>query len=147
MENAQAARKLLRSQGYASLATISVRLPGAPFVSLVQYAMDDLHEPIFLLSELAAHSKNLVGDPRASLLVCADQPQDPMNAPRVTVLGEVRKIEGYTARDTYLARHPDARKWAGFQDFSWYRMTVLDVYYVGGFGQMGWVSPTDLAAD
>jgi putative heme iron utilization protein len=30
-----------------------------------------------------------------------------------------------------------------FEDFSFYRMDVIDVYYVGGFGVMGWVSASD----
>ena len=32
-----------------------------------------------------------------------------------------------------------------FEDFSFYRMDVLDVYYVGGFGVMGWVAASDYA--
>jgi putative heme iron utilization protein len=30
-----------------------------------------------------------------------------------------------------------------FEDFSFYRMEVVDVYYVGGFGVMGWVSASE----
>ena len=44
------------------------------------------------------------------------------------------------ARRLYLARHDNSRYWVDFEDFSFYRMDVLDVYYVGGFGVMGWVS-------
>src|ERR1700723_3058390 len=43
------------------------------------------------------------------------------------------------ARRAYLDRHANSRYWVDFEDFSFYRMDVLDVYYVGGFGVMGWV--------
>jgi hypothetical protein len=33
--------------------------------------------------------------------------------------------------------------WADFEDFSFYRMDVVDVYNVGGCGVMGWVSASD----
>jgi putative heme iron utilization protein len=50
-------------------------------------------------------------------------------------LAEVRKL--------YLERHANSKYWVDFEDFSFYRMDVIDVYYVGGFGVMGWVSASD----
>jgi putative heme iron utilization protein len=47
------------------------------------------------------------------------------------------------ARKLYLARYANSRYWVDFADFSFYRMHVVDVYYVGGFGVMGWVSDSD----
>jgi hypothetical protein len=47
------------------------------------------------------------------------------------------------ARKIYLARHADSKYWVDFGDFSFYRMSVVDVYYVGGFGVMGWVPASD----
>ena len=47
------------------------------------------------------------------------------------------------ARTVYLTRYPDSKYWVDFDDFSFYRMDVLDVYYVGGFGVMGWVAASD----
>jgi putative heme iron utilization protein len=43
----------------------------------------------------------------------------------------------------YLERHANSKYWVDFEDFSFYRMDVVDVYYVGGFGVMGWVSASD----
>jgi len=40
------------------------------------------------------------------------------------------------ARKLYLARHANSRYWVDFEDFSFYRMYIVDVYYVGGFGVM-----------
>jgi putative heme iron utilization protein len=92
---------------------------------------------------MAMHTQNLRADPRASLLVT--QPGsggDVLGASRVTLLGDVLRIEEPEvggARRLYLATHENSKYWVDFEDFSLYRMNVVDVYYVGGFGVMGWV--------
>jgi putative heme iron utilization protein len=57
----------------------------------------------------------------------------------------VPKAELGDARKLYLACHPNSKYWVDFEDFSFYRMDVVDVYFVGGFGVMGWVSASDYA--
>ena len=47
------------------------------------------------------------------------------------------------ARKLYLAKHANSKYWVDFEDFSFYRMDVVDIYYVGGFGVMGWVSASE----
>ena len=47
------------------------------------------------------------------------------------------------ARNLYLERHANSKYWVDFEDFSFYRMDVVDIYYVGGFGVMGWVSASE----
>src|SRR4029077_7721779 len=37
----------------------------------------------------------------------------------------------------------NSKYWVDFEDFSFYRMDVVDVYYVGGFGVMGWVAAAE----
>ena len=148
MEKARTARELVGSRGFGCLSTQSLRHPGFPFVSIAEYATTgETGQLVFLLSGLAVHSKNLALDPRASLIVFApDAEQDTLGAARVTLIGEVRPVpeaEKESVRERYLARHPQAEQWAGFGDFAFYRMQVADVYFVGGFGQMGWVSVGD----
>jgi putative heme iron utilization protein len=93
---------------------------------------------------MAMHTQNLAGDARASLLVA--QPgwtEDPLAGARATLVGEVRRLdEPGAVREDYLARHPNARYWVDFDDFAFFRMDVVDVYYVAGFGAMGWVEAT-----
>ena len=48
--------------------------PGFPFGSLVSYAVDDTGNPLFFISELAEHTRNLHADSRASLLATEPQP-------------------------------------------------------------------------
>src|ERR1035441_7322906 len=98
-------------------------------------------------STMALHTQNLQADPRASLLVTQDEAgSDPLGASRVTLVGNVLAIpqaEVAEARQLYLARYTSSKYWVDFEDFSFYRMDVVDIYYVGGFGVMGWVSASE----
>jgi len=111
------------------------------------YGLDERGRPIFLISTMAMHTQNLQSDPRASLLVT--QPAgdgDPLGASRVTLVGNVQTMsegEVADARHLYLERHANSKYWVDFDDFSFYRLDVLDVYYVGGFGVMGWTKASD----
>ena len=111
------------------------------------YSLDDQGRPIFLISTMAMHTQNLQADPRASLFVNeTDAGGDPLGASRVTLIGKVSRIpetELAAARATYLSRYPDSKYWVDFDDFFFYRMDVVDVYYVGGFGVMGWVAASE----
>jgi putative heme iron utilization protein len=96
---------------------------------------------------MAMHTQNLQADPRASLLVSQpDTSGDPLGASRVTLVGNVLAIpepEVKEARELYLARYGNSKYWVDFEDFFFYRMDVVDVYYVGGFGVMGWVTASE----
>jgi heme iron utilization protein len=96
---------------------------------------------------MAMHTQNVQADPRSSLLVTQpDATGDPLGASRVTLLGNILPVPGpeiTEARELYLARYANSKHWVDFDDFSFYRMDVVDVYYVGGFGVMGWVSASE----
>ena len=134
----------MHSGRIGSLSTLSRKQPGFPFGSLMPYGLDNRGCPIFLISTMAMHTQNLQADPRASLFVTEpDATGDPLGASRVTLVGTVSRIpepELAAARTVYLARYSDSKYWVDFDDFFFYRMDVLDVYYVGGFGVMGWVT-------
>src|SRR6516165_9432005 len=140
---AERARTLMHLGRIGSLSTLSRKDPGFPFGSLMPYALDAEGRPIFLVSTMAMHTQNLQADPRASLFVTEPGASgDPLGSSRVTLIGTVGRIpepELAAARTDYLTRYPDSKCWVDFDDFFFYRMDVLDVYYVGGFGVMGWV--------
>jgi len=143
---AERARTLAYVVRTGSLSTVSRKQPGFPFGSVMPYALDEHGRPIFLISTMAMHTQNLKGDPRASLLVTQPAGDDPLGASRVTLVGNVLPIpasEVSEARRIYLERHANSKYWVDFEDFSFYRLQVVDVYYVGGFGVMGWVSAAD----
>jgi heme oxygenase (biliverdin-IX-beta and delta-forming) len=141
---AERARTLLHLGRVGSLSTLSRKQPGFPFGSLMPYALDGEGRPIFLISSMAMHTHNLLKDARASLLVTQPEASfDPLGAARVTVVGNAATLPGPEvgeARGLYLELHPNSKYWIDFDDFSFFRMDVVDVYYVGGFGVMGWVA-------
>jgi heme iron utilization protein len=144
---AERARTLVYLGRVGSLSTLSRKQPGFPFGSVMPYGLDDHGRPIFLISTMAMHAQNLEADVRASLLVTQqDTDGEPLGASRVTLVGNVHLVpntELAEVRKLYLERHANSKYWVDFEDFSFYRMNVVDVYYVGGFGVMGWVSASD----
>jgi heme iron utilization protein len=144
---AERSRTLMHLGRIGSLSTLSRKQPGFPFGSLMPYALDTQGRPIVLISAMAMHTQNLQADPRASLFVTEPGAiGDPLGASRVTLIGTVRRIPGperADARTVYLKRYADGKYWVDFDDFFFYRMEVADVYYVGGFGVMGWVTAAE----
>ena len=140
---AERARTLVHRTKSGTLATLSRRHAGYPFASLMPYALDDVGRPIFLISSMAVHTQNLAGDPRASLFVAEpDWSGDPLAAGRLTLMGGVRPVpaeDRAKARAAYLARHANASYWVDFEDFSFQRLEVEDLYFVGGFAAMDWI--------
>jgi len=144
---AERVRTLVSLASVATLATVSRKHAGFPFGSMMPYALDGEGRPIFLISNMAMHTQNLRADARASLFVTqVETGGDPLGTARATLVGETRPLaDGETgaARECYLARHENSRYWVDFADFGFFRMEPMDVYYVGGFGVMGWVSAED----
>lgn len=144
--HADRVRTLLESEGVGTLATQSLRHPGWPFASVMPFALVGDASPLFLISGMAIHTQNLLADDKASLLVMqSGSGSDPLGSPRATLLGMVHRIDDPppAIRESYLARHPSAHYWIDFSDFSFFQFSVTDVYFVGGFGVMGWVSAED----
>ena len=142
---AERSRTLVHRGRVGALATHSTRHKGFPFASVMPYGCDASGQPTFLISRLAIHTQNLERNGRASLLVThGPAGEDSLRSPRLTLLGHVaRVIDDGSVRDDYLERHPSAREWSSFGDFGFYRMTVVEAYYVAGFGEMGWLSADD----
>ena len=147
---AERARTLVHLARSGALSTLSRRHPGHPFGSVMPYALDERGAPLLLISGMAMHTQNLESDPRASLLVT--QPgwtEDPLAGGRVTLMGHAARVPGPgrpAAREAYLARHPQAAFWVDFEDFSFWRLEVAEIYFVGGFAAMDWVTREGYAA-
>ncbi|HLL26733.1 MAG TPA: DUF2470 domain-containing protein [Xanthobacteraceae bacterium] len=141
----QTAKRLLREAGKGALATL---MPGgAPYASLVTVAAAMDGAPILLLSRLARHSANITGDSRASLLLEGAREGDPLEGARVSLSGELSPAEDSSARRRFLARHQSAEAYAGFADFSFWRMRVSGAHLVAGFGRIADLQPGELLTD
>lgn len=142
--HAERSRTLLSLVSVGMLSTMSRKHAGFPFGSLMPFAMDVLGRPIFLISNMAMHTQNLRSDPRCSLFVTQPAADgDPLGAARATLVGNATVVadeEKAAVREIYLARHENSRYWVDFADFHFFRLEPVDLYYVGGFGVMGWVA-------
>jgi putative heme iron utilization protein len=137
---AERARTLVSIARIGSLSTHSRKVEGFPFGSMMPYAADELGRPIFFISTMAMHTQNLHQDARASLLITQpDSAGDPLGAARVTLLGATAEVPAAEVRDLYLSRYENARYWQEYTDFAYHRLDVSSVYFIGGFGVMGWV--------
>ena len=142
-EIGRAARRLIREGRSGALATVEAK-DGAPLNAMVTYATDGRGQPLLLLSTLSDHTRNILTDPRVSLLVEAtSRRRNPQTGPRVALVGTVKKSMNAYHRARFLARHPDAAFYAGFGDFAIYRMTVDKAHYIGGFAQAHWIKGRD----
>ncbi len=150
--HAERTRTLFTRSATGTLSTLSRKHPGFPFGSLMPFALDPVGRPLFLISNMAMHTQNLRADPHASLFVAqTGSDDDPLGAARATLVGPATSITSDspdlpTARELYLAAHPNSRYWIDFTDFAFFRLDPIDLYYVGGFGVMGWVPAPDYAA-
>lgn len=134
--SANEARNLLRRARTATLATLNAD-DATPYASLVNVATDVRGLPLLLVSTLAWHTRNLLAEPRASLMV-AEVPAsgDALTGSRVTVMGRFAKVAEDAIRRRYLARHPAAELYAGFGDFAFWRMEPERAHAVAGFGRI-----------
>lgn len=141
---AGAAKRLMRQALKAALATTH-ESTGFPYASLITVASEPDGTPVFLISTLAQHTKNLLADPRASILFDGtDGLGDPLQGGRISVYGRAEKSGDARARARFLARHPEAEGYADFADFAFWRLAVEGAHYVGGFGRIHDLSRADL---
>lgn len=142
--HAERARTLIDDLKTGSLASLALEPAGYPYASFVTFALGK-GEPLFLISRIAEHTRNLSADPRASLLVHESGNADPLANGRVTLIGRCSKLPrtDAAARAAFLAVHPSAAYYVDFEDFDFWRLSLEAVRYIGGYGRMSWVSADD----
>jgi putative heme iron utilization protein len=145
--HAERARTLVAQISTGTLCTLATEPEGYPYGSFVTVAFDE-GDPVFLISGLAEHTKNLERDSRASLLVAEGGAADPLANGRVTMLGPCTRIDrdGGRARAAFFATHPNSSYYADFRDFAFWKMHVGWIRYIGGYGRMSWISKTEWQA-
>lgn len=135
------------NHGFAVMSTISKTDPGYPGGSVVGFAPDDDGRPLFVFSSMSTHTQDIMADPKCSLTVASKEFKGAADG-RVNLMGTAEKLsseEIEAAKEMYLKKHPNAF-WVNFGDFSWFRMNVEKIRFVGGFARAGAVSPSDYIA-
>jgi putative heme iron utilization protein len=145
------AKTLLRATRAGALATID-RNTGHPFASLVNVATDADGAPLILISRLSTHTANLEVDGRASLLLATAGKGDPLAHPRLTLIGSFAQIARDDAQEPrlrrrFLSRHPKSELYAGFADFSFWRLGVVSAHLNGGFARAADLKATDVLTE
>ena len=143
---AELSRTLVEPGGIATLSTLTET--GHPYTSIAPYSAPATGAPLICVSSLAEHTRNLQGDPRASMLIEAPSVPgiDPLSLERVTAIGSFMPADPTDQEiEAHLDLHPFARHYVGFPDFSWWLLGVANLRYVGGFGVMGWAAGRDYA--
>jgi heme iron utilization protein len=144
------ARDLLRRIRVGALGTLQA--DGAPMTTLTTVATDMDGMPIIITSRLSAHTGNLLGDPRFSLLQSERGKGDPLAHPRLTLTGVARAVAGDDPalprlRARFLARHPKAQIYIDFPDFLFWRLEALQLHLNGGFARAYSGEAADLMLD
>ncbi|MDP2418767.1 MAG: pyridoxamine 5'-phosphate oxidase family protein [Hydrogenophaga sp.] len=135
-----ALRDLLNQQRNAALGTVGPS--GAPFVSLVPYAVDTRQRCLVIhVSALASHTGNLQREPRVSMLVSESAVEgEPVHAlPRASLEATAELLAPHThealaCQTVYLLRFPEAALMTELSDFRFVRLQVHAVRQVAGFG-------------
>lgn len=143
------ARQLLVGARFGALGTLDPA-GGAPVVSRVAVGTTPAGAPLTLVSDLAAHTRALRADPRASLLVGEPGPRgDPLTHPRLTLHCRARFVdrggaEHAALRIRYLATHPKAALYIDFADFGFVVLAPEGASLNGGFGRAYELTRADL---
>lgn len=132
------AKSLLRRRRQGALATLMAGR-GDPYCSLVNVASAPDAAPILLISRLALHTRNILADPRVSLMLDERAAGDPLEGARIMVAGHAKQAgddERAMLRRRYLNAHPSAESFVDFEDFSFFRIHPSDAHLVAGFGRI-----------
>ena len=143
------ARSLLRRSRQGALATL-MAASGDPYCSLVNVASHADGSPILLVSRLALHTRNILGDSRVSLMLDERAEGDPLEGSRIMLAGRAEEASAddlEILRRRYLNAHPSAEAFVSFKDFSFFRIRPGGVHLVAGFGRIVDLKPEQFLTD
>jgi heme iron utilization protein len=139
------ARRLISEARHGSLGVIDPE-SGFPWVSRIAVSADENGQVIFLASDLSFHAKALAIDRRASILLGEPGKGDVLAHPRITLIGEARKVgpkKRPKLRENWLLHHPKAEIYVDFADFEFYRLVLRRANLNAGFGKAYVLTPED----
>lgn len=130
---------LAESQELASLATMMDKVP---YNSVIPYILNK-GKPVILISDLAQHTTNIKNCQDCSLMIFKPR-KNPANAARITFIGKINKVESTKElQEIYLKKYPKSKNFINFKDFHFYQLEIDKIHYIGGFGDIQWITPEE----
>lgn len=143
-ESIQNSQSLLNAKDVGVLSTLSLKLGGFPFGSIVPYCLDGDSMPVVLISTIAEHTKNIINDKRCSLTIVMDGDDAQANG-RLCIIGNMERVEKEETEvmERYYRHFPKSRSYDAVHSFSFYRLAPISIRYIGGFGKIHWFTPEE----
>ena len=147
-ESLQSAISLLNSKDSGILSTISLKLDGFPFGSVVPYCLNEKGQPVVLISTIAEHTKNISSDNRCSITIVSGEHDVQANG-RLCIIGNMEKVDSDDTliQERYYRHFPNSKTYGNTHNFSFYYLKPISYRYIGGFGAIYWIEPTDFSID
>ena len=149
MNLATEAKQFLRSTRSGVLSSFSVKFDGYPFGSVMPFVLGHDCQPILFISSIAEHTKNIIANPKVSLLVIQSElknAEDLHANGRLTLIGEAEQLNKDDA--DLMARYcrylPESTGYLAMHDFQFYRINISQARYIAGFGKMGWMAGDEI---
>lgn len=139
----ESALALLHEVPHGTIATQSSQMPGYPYATVVPCVMDEAHCPVFCISALAEHTKNILADPHSSLSVAKAEGNNIQAVARITLVGDTERFEPAPEMvERYLRYQPDAAEYLNL-DFGFFRLRPARARFIAGVGKMGWMEAAE----
>jgi heme iron utilization protein len=145
MSLALEAKQFLRSTRSGVLSSFSAKFAGYPFGSVMPFVLGHDSQPIVLISTIAEHTKNILANPKVSLLVFAGAEDLHANG-RLTLIGQAVQIDKNDAdlAARYCRYFPESVGYLAMHDFQFYRINIVQARYIAGFGKMSWLAGEEI---
>jgi heme iron utilization protein len=139
------AKQFLRSTRSGVLSSFSTKFAGYPFGSVMPFVLGHDCQPIVLISTIAEHTKNIIANPKVSLLVFAGAEDLHANG-RLTLIGEAEQLAKNDAdlMARYCRYFPESTGYLAMHDFQFYRINIHQARYIAGFGKMSWMAGDEI---
>ncbi|QWK80655.1 pyridoxamine 5'-phosphate oxidase family protein [Ochrobactrum sp. BTU1] len=134
------AYELIRSSNIATICTLDSET-GYPLCSLVNMAAHYDGRPLFYFSNLSLHTRNILVNPKVSLLISPSGSSELPRTVRISLVGQVDLVEddGGDFKRRYIEYNPQMASYPTVPGFHFFVMTIEAVHLIDGAG-----GPTDI---
>lgn len=121
-----------------------------PYGSICPFVLTPSGEIIILISEIAAHTKNININQNVSFTVYDQYADNKQRSSRCSIMSKATKIgdesESNMAVELYTKFFPESKKYFEAHDFNFYKLSAQRVRYIQGFGKINWIEGSDFKA-